>query len=292
MDFIQSAIHKARREREARGLAPASAARPVPSEAAPQPADAGAGSVWQELAEIRPSVATMERNHVYAHTRGAAAASFDLMRTKLLHQLRSHNWRRVAITSPTAACGKTTLALNLAFSLGRQPDLRSMLIELDLRRPAMADALGLRDAPQFARALTGEATPAEVLRRVGPNLAIALNTDAEPDSSELLQRVETGRIMDAIEQRYTPDVMLFDMPPMLLADDTLGFIDQIDCVVLVAAAGSSTLPEIKRCSEELRSRCNFLGVVVNKCRFSSAGDAYGYGYGYGYGAQRYYDKKK
>ncbi|MGY6633828.1 MAG: CpsD/CapB family tyrosine-protein kinase [Alkalilacustris sp.] len=292
MDFIQSAIDKARKEREARGLAPAPTPRPQADQAGPQPADAAPVDIWDGLVEASPSPRAMERNHIYGHRRGADAASFDLMRTKLLHQLRTHGWRRVAITSPTAACGKTTLALNLALSLSRQPDLRSMLIELDLRRPAIADALGLENPPQFSKALTGEAQASDVLRRIGGNLALAVNAHAEADSSELLQRVETGRIMDRIEQRYSPDVMLFDMPPMLLADDTLGFIDQIDCVILVAAAGSSTMAEVKRCSEELRARCNFLGVVVNKCRFSSGDDAYGYGYGYGYGARRYYGGKK
>ena len=288
MDFIQSAIDKARKEREARGQPPeregARTPMPAPDEATP-PDELTA--LWEGLTEIAPDDDHLERNHIYAHKRSASAASFDIMRTKLLHQLRSHNWRRVAVTSPTAACGKTTMALNLSFSLARQPDLRAMLIEFDLRRPAIAETLGLTNAPQFSQFLTGEADAEEVLRRIGPNFALGVNAESESDSSELLQRVETGRIMDALEQRYAPDVMLFDMPPMLLADDTLGFIDQIDCVVLVAAAGSSTLAEVKRCSEELKTRCNFLGVVVNMCRFASSGDAYGYGYGYGYGGYGY-----
>lgn len=282
MDFIQSAIEKARNERAQRA-----SNVPLGDMAAPVPPEAAEGlraDLWASLPEVTPSDREMERHHIHARKRSAAAATFDIMRTKLLHQLRSHNWRRVAITSPTANCGKTTLALNLGFGLARQRDLSCMLLDFDLRRPSMAEMLGLRRPPQFSDVLTGAAEAEERLLRIGDNFALGVNAQPQPDSAELLQRVETGRTVDAIEHRFAPDAMIFDMPPMLLADDALGFIDQIDCVILVAAAGTSSMPEIARCSDELKARCNFLGVVLNMCRFFDSSDAYGYGYGYGYGA--------
>ncbi len=294
MDFIQSAINKARQERRRQGDptpsgSPAAAIHPQASaplasvradDAAPTPSRA---ALWAGLPAITPDPRALDRHHIHARQRGPEAAAFDIMRTKLLHQLRAHNWRRVAITSPTPHCGKTTLALNLAFGIARQRELGCMLLDFDLRRPSLAEMLGLQDPPQFADVLSGAARPEDGLRRIGDNFAIGLNARARTDSAELLQRVETGRIVDAIEQAYAPDAMLFDMPPMMVADDALGFIDQIDCVLLVAAAGSSSMPEIARCSDELKARCNFLGVVLNKCRYLDKSDAYGYGYGYGQG---------
>ncbi|MGY6409862.1 MAG: CpsD/CapB family tyrosine-protein kinase [Alkalilacustris sp.] len=286
MDFIQSAIEKARQERLLRsaGAAPALVQAPpssIPSALSDATADLLRADLWAGLQEIRPREAHLERHHLHARTRSGEGAAFDMMRTKLLHELRSHNWRRVAITSPTPACGKTTLALNLAYSIARQRDLSCMLLEFDMRRPSIAGMLGVGDPPQFADVLSGDTEPEAALCRIGGNFAVGMNASARPDSAELLQRVETGRIVDRIEQRFAPDVMLFDMPPMLQADDTLGFIDQIDCVLLVAAAGSSSMAEIARCSDELKARCNFLGVVLNKCRYLDRSDAYGYGHGYG-----------
>ena len=286
MDFIRSAIEKARTERSQRN--PQAAGRPETSalpEAEPAAEDPQArrDALWAGLTEFSPDARRLRRQRLYAKTSGGEAASFDIMRTKLLHQMRSNNWRRVAVTSPTPACGKTTLSLNLALSLGRQPDLRTMLVEFDMRRPSMAGLLRLPMEHQFSQVLEGTAQAEAHLARIGSNLAVGTNRAAAANSAELLQKVETGQIMDRVELAFGPDVMIFDMPPMLATDDTLAFIDQIDCVMLIAAAGSSTMAEISRCAEDLSARCNFLGVILNKCRYLDSGDAYGYGYGYGYG---------
>ncbi len=298
MDFIQSAIEKARRERQLRGgaaqpdqsvLLEGDAPLPPPrrtgdaAQATRRAADpiGERDALWAGLPELHLRREDLERQRVVALGGGSEAATFDIMRTKLLQQMRSNKWRRVAITSPTAACGKTTLALNLAFSLARQRDIYSMLVELDLRRPSISKVLGLREARQFAKVLEGNAAPEEHLLRHGRNLLIGPSAHRTADPAELLQAVETGRMMDAVETRFAPDVMVFDMPPMLVSDDTLAFLDQIDCVLLVAAAGSSTMAEVTRCAEDLAARCNFLGVVLNKCRYLDGDDAYGYGYGPG-----------
>ena len=44
-------------------------------------------------------------------------------------------WKRLAVTSPGPGCGKSTVTMNLAFALARQPDIRTLVIDLDLRRP-------------------------------------------------------------------------------------------------------------------------------------------------------------
>lgn len=298
MDFIRSAIDKARTERMQRGPQPASApgvpvSAPAAGQGAPiredaaEEAEVRRARLWADLPALGLNPRRLRRNRVYAGASDGELAAFDMMRTKLLHQMRSNKWRRVAITSPTQACGKTTLSLNLALSLARQPDLRTMLLDFDMRRPSIAEVLELATPQQFARVLTGEASAPEQLLRIGDNLAVGANRTPVPKSAELLQKVGTGQIVDAVEQDYGPDVMIFDMPPMLSTDDTLAFIDQIDCVMLVAAAGSSNMAEISRCAEELAARCNFLGVILNKCRYLASDDAYGYGYGYGYGQGGY-----
>jgi Mrp family chromosome partitioning ATPase len=66
------------------------------------------------------------------------------------------------------------------------------------------------------------------------------------------------------------------MPPMLGSDDMQAFAGKVDCVLLVAAAESTTIDEIDRCERDLASQTNVLGVVLNKCRYTHA--EYGYGY--------------
>jgi Mrp family chromosome partitioning ATPase len=198
------------------------------------------------------------------------------MRTRLLQQLRLQGWRRVAITSPGPACGKTTLALNLAFSLARQRDQRTILIEVDLRRPGMAKVLGLREPVQVSRVLEGAAPFGQHAVRHGTNLAIAANQGPARNPAELLQHSGVKAVLAGIEADYAPTVMLFDLPPMLTSDDVMAFVPHVDAVLLVAAAEKTTIAEIDTCERDLAAHTNVMGVVLNKCRFIDPRAGYGY----------------
>ena len=123
------------------------------------------------------------------------------MRTRLLQQMRANNWRRIAITSPTAGCGKTMTSLNLAFSLARQTDLRMLLAEVDLRRPAMARVLGLKPTTALPGCWTAAAGFADNAVRYGTNLAIATNHGPSRNPAELLHGPTVAPALAAIEAR-------------------------------------------------------------------------------------------
>ena len=254
MERIQSALAKARSARD----------RKLQSG---NPSANGANNPWQELAEIRPDQSVLDRNRIVALHPGQNAASFDVMRTNLLRTLRANSWTRVAVTSPTPGCGKSTVALNLAFSLARLTDKRVLLVELDLRRPSLSGMLDLADAPQFAARLQEGQLDMTQVRRVGPNLALALSGAGVTSPAELLSAPRTADLIDALEARLRPDVILFDMSPMLVSDDALAFLDQVDCALMVAAAEETTVAEIEKCGKDLAMRTQVLGVVLNKCRY-------------------------
>jgi Mrp family chromosome partitioning ATPase len=280
MERIQSAIEKARAARQQRDPQPkagggslAAAARPAGK---PQ-VDAAVSTEsdpWMDLVPFEPDHRTLEAHRVVAYKSGPAAIPFDVMRTKLLYQLRSNNWKRIAVTSPSSGCGKTMVCLNLAFSLSRQADIRILVVELDLRRPSMAKVLGLHAKSLFARVLEGGAPAEAHMVRCGTNLIFATNHSPARNPAELLQGAGSAAVLDEIEARYRPDVMIFDMPPMLVNDDTIAFIDQVDCALLVGAAEKSSIDEIDRCEQELSARTQVMGVVLNKCRYLEMGESY------------------
>jgi protein-tyrosine kinase len=277
MERIQAAIDKARQKR-----ASDKASAPAVSDAVRNIVAANQSEslkeAWAHLAVFAPKPAHLEDNRVVAHQPGAPSGPFEIMRTKMLLQMRANTWRRVAITSPTSDCGKTTIAVNLAFCLARQADLRVLLVDLDLRRPSIAPTLGVTRDLQLSRALAGTEPPEAHMMRIGANFAFAANKTQTANSAELLQGVQAAEVLDRIEAQYAPDIMIFDMAPMLVADDTIGFLDQVDCALLVAAAEHSTLDEIGKCDADLAARTNVLGVVLNKCRYRDNAESYGYGY--------------
>ncbi|MDI7860741.1 CpsD/CapB family tyrosine-protein kinase [Rhizobiaceae bacterium n13] len=230
---------------------------------------------WEELSPLSLDPDVIARNRIVTTNRSDHAhAAFDMLRTKLLHAIRQNNWNRVAITSPTPACGKTFIALNLAFSLGHQTDCRTLLLDLDLRRPQVGKTLGIRNMPSMESFLKGDSPARDVFLRHGDNLAIAANRQPVHYSAELLQSPVATETLQDLRQRMNPDVILFDLPPMLSNDDVLAFLPNVDCVILVAAADYSTLNEVDVCERELAEKTNVLGVVLNKCRYSP--EKYGY----------------
>ncbi|QCO58109.1 CpsD/CapB family tyrosine-protein kinase (plasmid) [Pseudorhodobacter turbinis] len=275
MEKIQSALAKARAEREttARGATPA----PMPSEVPVSNCDADSvDAAWKALPEMSISADLMTRNRIVAFEGGRDAMVIDMLRTRTLQQMRDNGWRRLAITSPTAACGKSTIALNLALSLQRQSQMRTVLMELDLRRPSMARLTGIKENISFGHVLEGTRDFRDNALRYGNNLAISSNPKPWRDSAELLSGSNVQAALTAIETEFAPDVMLFDMPPMLEIDDMMAFARNVDCVLLVAGAEASTIKEIDMCETELATQTNVMGVILNKCRYMGA--EYGYGY--------------
>ncbi len=299
MEKIQSAIAKARAERAATRLAESSGGAPAASVAVPTPGPvlqhqtrvasrilttypdeaiaAALTSRWQTIPTFSPSPALMARGHVVTFTGGPESVHFDVMRTRLLQLMRANGWRRVAITSPGPACGKSTLALNLAFSLGRQPNLRTLLLEMDLRRPALARMLGLRNQNHFARVLEGIERLPENAVRYGENLGIATHSSAARRPAELLHSPATAAALDAIEAEYDPAVIICDLPPLFASDDAMAVMGHMDAAIIMAAAESTTVKEIDRCEREIAAQTNVVGVILNKCRYME--NDFGYDYG-------------
>lgn len=281
MERLNNAIKKARREREAAQKNPekrsssASTSRGTSADHTIDEAVTDIQTAWQTLPSFEVNAKHLKRNLILTYQANSAATPFDVMRTKLLHQMRQHNWRRVAITSPGRNCGKTTLSLNLAFSLARQKDIKVIVLEMDLRKPSMARMLGFSQKTNFSAALAGTEPAQNHIQRAGENLAFATSHTRAPDTAELLQGLTAARVIDDIEASYEPDLMIFDMPPMLVADDTLAFLDQIDCVLLIGAAEATTMDEIGQCKKDIEARTNVMGVVLNKCRYLDRTESYG-----------------
>ena len=306
MEKIQSAIAKARADRAAvqfnngRGEPAVAVASPVPASPVAAPSTGAAvqhqtrvasrilttfpgeaiafalASRWKMIPTFSPAPALMARNHVVTFSGGDEAVHFDVMRTRLLQLMRANGWKRVAITSPGPSCGKSTLALNLAFSLGRQPDLRTLLLELDLRRPSLAKMLGLRERHRFSSVLEGIDPLDRNAIRYGENLAIATQSGPERRTAELLHNPSTAAALDAIEAEYDPAVILCDLPPVFSSDDAMVVMGHMDAALIVAAAETTTIKEIDRCEREIAAQTNVIGVILNKCHYLEKDFGYDY----------------
>ena len=195
---------------------------------------------------------------------GAAVAALDVLRTRLLQALADNAWTRVAVTAPRRGCGTTFVAINLALSVARVRSVRAVLVDLDLRKPDMAARFGVSDAGSLAAFLAADQPVEAHLRRHGRNLALGLNSEPVMASAEILQQPETAETLEDMIDSLLPDIVLYDLPPVLEGDDLLAFLPQVDGVLLVADGTRTVGKDLAECERLLEGRAPLIGVVLNR----------------------------
>lgn len=233
--------------------------------------------VWESVTELTTTPDLLTRNGLFPEAgQSPVTRTFDMLRTRVLQAMATKKWTRLAVTSPTHGCGKSFLAANLALSMARLPSCRTVLLDLELRDPQLARLFGQTDAAPLVEFLLGEQPLESHFRRFGRNLALGLNGEEVPQSSELLQDPEFANAMGALRDLLQPDIVIFDTPPALVGDDVISLADQVDAVLLVSD-GTRTSPEdLRACERLLDGRIPVLGVVLNRAR-DRASDRYAYG---------------
>lgn len=189
------------------------------------------------------------------------------------------------MTSAMPSEGKTTTITNLAIATA-ESDARVLLIDADLRRPRIADVIGIEGAAGLSDILVGRAEPDDVIQRWGTgNLDVLPAGRIPPNPSELLGSESMRQLLALFAGAY--DVVLIDAPPTLPVTDAAVLSGMVTGVVFAAAAKQTRRPSLTSAVERLTSiDAKVLGVVVTKIRSRNRRDfSYGgYGYGYGYGS--------
>ncbi|MEM6385429.1 MAG: CpsD/CapB family tyrosine-protein kinase [Pseudomonadota bacterium] len=233
-------------------------------------------SRWDALNEFEPSTKRMQKSRIYANKASGEAQHYDILRTKLLLEMRRNSWTRIAITSATPGCGKTTTACNLIAGLGRQPELRGMLFDLDFRRPAVSTLFGVESPNSLADVLEDRVNFSDHALRWHENTCISLSNKVVKDPASLILRSRTMELFDEIQDHYRPHIMIFDTPPVMVSDETRGFMKSIDAVLIIAAAETTSVAQLDEVEREVAQYTNVAGIVLNKCRFVE--EDYGYSY--------------
>jgi Mrp family chromosome partitioning ATPase len=233
----------------------------------PQIRTARSGLIDDQLSEIELKDSFLQSNRIVAHN-GAniCAKPYDMLRTQVLRAMDLKGWKILAITSPTPECGKTLTAINLALSIARQPERSVLLVDMDLQRPRIASALGVSRSEGLLGVLGGRIQLREAIiqARVGNHRFMVLPGEAPTsDSSEWMTSRAMSAMMQQIKMDYQSRIVILDLPPMLSGDDVIAILPQVDCVLLVAAVGTSTIAQIEECNKHLQS-ADVVRLVLNK----------------------------
>jgi len=210
--------------------------------------------------------AYLESKRIIAHDiKDPRARSFDMLRTQVLQTMEIKSWQSIGITSPTAGCGKTVISTNLAMSIARQ-NRPVLLVDLDLQKPQVANYLGLACREGVLSVLEGRARlAASIVEARINNQTVSVLPCERPtlNSSELLASRTMDDVMQQIKRDYKDCIVVFDLPPVLAGDDVITVLPQLDCVLFVAAVGTTTTSDLKESNKHLEL-ASVVRFVLNK----------------------------
>jgi protein-tyrosine kinase len=207
----------------------------------------------------------LEKNRIVAFNKNESSTwVFDNLRTQVLHKMQENGWKSIAVLSPTPASGKTFVAINLAISIANQPQHTAILVDFDLRKPRVAKYLGINDGLSLNDYLDGNANLSDILVNPGLQRLVILPTMRPVEKpAETLSSARVNALVNDVANRYDQRIIIYDLPPILNADDSLIMLKRVDCVLFVVGNGLVKETEIEEAMHHI-PRDKLLGVVLNR----------------------------
>ncbi|MEC5151141.1 polysaccharide biosynthesis tyrosine autokinase [Cryobacterium sp. GrIS_2_6] len=233
------------------------------------------GIVFDSKAAERPLI-------VHVDPRSPRAESFRSLRTNLQFLDVGRPDRSFVITSSIESEGKSTTGANLAIALA-DAGSRVLLVDADLRRPKIADYMGVEGAVGLTDVLIGRAKLSDVVQPWGEGHLFVLPAgEMPPNPSELLGSARMAALIKEFNMQF--DVIIFDTPPLLPVTDAAILAKIVGGAIIVVAAGRTHKNQLKGAVAALDNVGAPISGLVLTMLPTKGPDAYGYGhYGYGYG---------
>lgn len=199
----------------------------------------------------------------YSNSESIISDQFRTIRSNVKFLTEEKNKRIFVITSPEAKEGKSTAAANLAVSFAQQNE-KVLLIDANLREPAIHDIFKLSHTNGLTDLLVGKATFEETLKRseIG-NLDIITSGSKIFNPTEMLGSEFMKKFLQWVGSVY--DMVLIDSPGILHSTETRVLANQCDGVILVLHRDKTKLEKASEARGVLElSRANLVGAIINE----------------------------
>ncbi len=209
--------------------------------------------------------------------RSPYAEAYRRLRTNLQFSSLANPSAGVVVTSADPGEGKSTTLANLGIAIAMSGK-KVILVDSDLRRPALHKLFGLPQEPGLTDALLKEDGDLDgILHETDvPGLGVLTSGINPPNPAELLGSDKMAELIEVLKQRA--DLVLFDAPPVLAVTDAILLAAKISSVLWVISAGHARVDALRRTREALSQvNAKILGAVLNRVSLTH-GNGYGYYY--------------
>lgn len=206
------------------------------------------------------------------------AESIKLVATNINYSITPEP-KVIEITSPGPSEGKTLTAANLAISYA-QNGIKTLLLDLDMRKPRVEKVLGLeRFNIGIVNHILKDVPVERIIQNYMENLDVIPVGPIPPNPSSLLTSKKFVDLFNKLKEQY--EKIIIDLPPVLSAADALIISKYTDGLVLVVRAGGTLKHSLKIALENIKtSSANLLGLVINDINEKSSNYYYYYYYYY------------
>ncbi len=214
--------------------------------------------------------------------RGILPEQFRILRTNLRYFLKKdQKSSTILITSTVPGEGKTFVSMNFAAVLAT-PGKRTIMIEFDMRRPKISEALGLpKETNDLAAFLSGTIEPQSIIRKVNSieNLYVITTSYVPPNPAELLLSDRLPVLFKYLKENF--DYIVVDTPPLGIVSDAKVLADYADLSIYVIRQRFTQRKQVKMLDDIYQNkRLPNLTLVVNDVKAKGIRGYYGYGYAY------------
>lgn len=217
--------------------------------------------------------------------------SFRTIKARIQHFWTDSDFPKlILVTSPAESEGKSFIALNLAGSFA-QSNIRTLLVDCDLRRPTVHTSLGVEKKPGLTDYLYRKVKLEDIIRGTKTNNLGFITSGSIPSNpAEVLDLKSFKNFLQEIKTSF--DVIILDSAPIIAVIDAEILSKLVDGTILVLSA-DRTLHRLMTDSVNVlkRNKANFYGTVLNNFKYKS-GYGYYYKYYYGYSNSSIHKRKK
>lgn len=264
MDKIKQALEKARNER---AKAQASAGAASDSQAEPAAAQQSNDSFeYTKTRTVPGSPHSMHENRlINVMEQCEYTDSLKILSTQILQRMEEHQWSSLAVTAPRKGAGVSTMAVNLGLSIAREYEYTVLLVDANLREPALHDVFGITPERGLSEYLAGECELSDVLLHPDGISHFVVLPAGKPvkHSAELMGSPRMTALVSELTSRYPKRIIIFDLPSVLDTADTLSLVPNIDSALVVIEDDATKESDLAT-SVEMLSATNVLGTVLNK----------------------------
>lgn len=189
--------------------------------------------------------------------------AFRALRTNVLFSTAQEGSKSLVITSTGPGEGKSMVAANMALGLA-QAGQRVLLIDADMRKPKVHDALGIPQEPGLSNLLVGRSKASETVRKTSvPGLWVLPAGRTPPNPAELVGSARFRDFIVSLRDHF--DWVLIDSPPVMAVTDASLVAHSATGVLFVVGAEMTSRHAARRALDQLEQvNARFVGAVLNR----------------------------